>query len=161
MDRTELHKKSKPRLYIVDGNGYIYRAFFALPKMNTSKGVPSNAVYGFTNMIRKLLVEEKPDYMAVAFDAKEKTFRHESYENYKIDRPEMPGDLQQQIPYIRRVCHALNIPVLERPGYEADDLIATLMERVKAENVVGVMVTSDKDLMQLVSDQNEVYALDP
>jgi DNA polymerase I len=161
MDRTELHKKSKPRLYIVDGNGYIYRAFFALPKMNTSKGVPSNAIYGFTNMIRKLLVEEKPDYIAVAFDAKEKTFRHDSYENYKVDRPEMPGDLQLQIPYIRQVCHALNIPVLEKPGYEADDLIATLMEHVKSENLVGVMVTSDKDLMQLVSDKDEVYALDP
>jgi DNA polymerase-1 len=161
MERSELQKKKKPRFYIVDGNGYIYRAFFALPMLTNSKGLPSNAIYGFTSMIRKLINEEKPDYFAVAFDAKEKTFRHESYAEYKIDRPEMPDDLQQQIPYIRRVCEALNLPVIQKPGYEADDVIATLMEQCKAEGMVGVIVTSDKDLLQLVDASLEIYTLDP
>lgn len=161
MERTELQKKKKPRFYIVDGNGYIYRAFFALPKLTNSKGLPSNAIYGFTNMIRKLINEEKPDYIAVAFDAKEKTFRHESFEGYKIDRPEMPDDLQQQIPYIQRICEVLNLPVIRKPGYEADDVIATLMEQCKAETMVGVIVTSDKDLLQLVDASREIYTLDP
>lgn len=160
MDRNALQKAKKPRFYIVDGNGYVYRAFFALPKMNNSKGFPTNAIYGFVNMIRKLLLEEKPDYIAVAFDAKEKTFRHDSYESYKIDRPQMADDLQQQIPYIRRICEVLNLPVLEAPGFEADDIIATLMEQSKQEDVLGVIVTSDKDLLQLVED-DRVYTLDP
>lgn len=159
MDRTELHKLKKPRLYLVDGNGYIYRAFFALPKLTNSKGLPSNAIYGFTNMIRKLINEEKPDYIAVVFDSKEKTFRHDSYDAYKVDRPEMPGDLQQQIPYIRRICEVMGLPVLENPGFEADDIIATLMQRCQQENVTGVIVSSDKDLLQLVKDG--VYMLDP
>lgn len=159
MDRAELHKIKKQRLYLVDGNGYIYRAFFALPKLTNSKGLPSNAIYGFTNMIRKLINEEKPDYIAVVFDAKEKTFRHDSYEAYKIDRPEMPQDLQQQIPYIRKICEVMGLPVLQNPGYEADDIIATLMQRCQEENVTGVIVSSDKDLLQLVKDG--IYMLDP
>lgn len=159
MDRAELHKSKKPRLYLVDGNGYIYRAFFALPKLTNSKGLPSNAIYGFTNMIRKLIQEEKPDYIAVVFDAKEKTFRHDSYDAYKIDRPQMPEDLQQQIPYIRKICEVMGLPVLENPGYEADDVIATLMEHTEQEQVTGVIVSSDKDLLQLVREG--VYMLDP
>ena len=161
MDRTDLHKTKRPRFYIVDGNGYIYRAFFALPGMNNRQGLPTNAIYGFTNMIRKLLNEEKPDYVAVAFDAKERTFRHDSYEAYKIDRPHMPDDLQQQIPYIRRICVALGLPALEVPGYEADDLIATMMERCKEKDMTGVIVTSDKDLLQLVNDRSRIFTLDP
>lgn len=160
MDRNALQKVKKPRFYIVDGNGYVYRAFYALPKMNNSKGFPTNAIYGFVNMIRKLLQEEKPDYIAVAFDSKEKTFRHDSYQSYKIDRPQMADDLQQQIPYIRRICEALSLPVLEAPGFEADDVIATLMEQSKQEDVIGVIVTSDKDLLQLVED-GLIYTLDP
>lgn len=159
MERTELHKSKKPRFYVVDGNGYIYRAFFALPRMNNSKGMPTHAVYGFTNMIRKLLTEEKPEYIAVVFDSKEKTFRHDSYEQYKIDRPAMPDDLQVQIPYIRQICEALNLPVIVVPGYEADDIIATLMDRCLDEGLTGVIVTSDKDLLQLVG--GDVYAMDP
>lgn len=159
MDRSELHKIKKPRFYVVDGNGYIYRAFFALPRMNNSKGMPTHAVYGFTNMIRKLLTEEKPEYIAVAFDSREKTFRHESYDQYKIDRPSMPDDLQVQIPYIRKICEALNLPMIVVPGYEADDVIATMMDRSTAEGLTGVIVTSDKDLLQLVG--GDVYAMDP
>jgi len=161
MNRTDLHKIKRPRLYVIDGYGYIYRAFFALPKMNNSKGLPTNALYGFTNMVRKLLNEEKPDYIAVALDGPEKTFRHEAYDNYKVQRPEMPDDLAQQLPYITEIIHALGIPILQVPGYEADDAIATLVERLKAERYVGIIVTSDKDLLQLVDDTNLVYTLDP
>jgi DNA polymerase I len=161
MNRAELHKIKRPRFYIIDGYGYIYRAFFALPKMNNSKGFPTNALYGFTNMIRKLLNEEKPDYIAVALDGPERTFRHDSYDAYKIDRPDMPDDLSQQLPYITEICHALGLPILQQPGFEADDVIATLMERTKAERYVGVIVTSDKDLFQLVDDANLVFTLDP
>ncbi len=161
MNRSELHKIKRPRFYIIDGYGYIYRAFFALPKMNNSKGFPTNALYGFTNMIRKLLNEEKPDYIAVALDGPERTFRHDSYEAYKIDRPDMPDDLSQQLPLISEICHALGLPILQVPGFEADDLIATLMERSKAERYVGVIVTSDKDLFQLVDDENLILTLDP
>ncbi|PWT93971.1 MAG: DNA polymerase I [Acidobacteria bacterium] len=159
MDRTELHKIKKPRLYLVDGNGYIYRAFFALPKLTNSKGLPSNALYGFTTMIRKLCTEEKPDYIGVVFDAKEKTFRHDSYDAYKEDRRPMPDDLVQQIPYTRRICEVLGLPVLEKPGFEADDVIATLMEECRKEDLVGVVVTSDKDLLQLVD--GNIFTLDP
>ncbi len=161
MTRADLQKLKKPRLYVIDGYGYIYRAFFALPKMNNSKGFPTNALYGFTNMIRKLLSEEKPDYIAVAFDGPERTFRHDAYESYKIDRPKMPDDLGRQIPYIRKICEALGLPILEKPGYEADDVIATLMEKCKAEGLVGVVVTSDKDLLQLVDDEHQIWTLDP
>ena len=161
MNRAELHKIKRPRFYIIDGYGYIYRAFFALPKMNNSKGFPTNALYGFTNMIRKLLNEEKPDYIAVALDGPERTFRHDSYESYKIDRPDMPDDLSQQLPFIPQICHSLGLPILQQPGFEADDVIATLMERCKAEKYVGVIVTSDKDLFQLVDDQNWIFTLDP
>jgi DNA polymerase-1 len=161
MNRSELHKIKRPRLYVIDGYGYIYRAFFALPKMNNSKGFPTNALYGFTNMMKKLLNEEKPDYIAVALDGPEKTFRHETYNNYKIDRPDMPGDLAQQLPYITEIIHAMGLPIIQVPGFEADDSIATLMEQVKAEKYVGVIVTSDKDLLQLVDDANWVYTLDP
>jgi len=129
--------------------------------MNNRQGLPTNAIYGFTNMIRKLLNEEKPDYVAVAFDAKERTFRHDSYESYKIDRPKMPDDLQQQIPYIRRICQALGLPILEVSGYEADDVIATMMERSKQKDMTGVIVTSDKDLFQLVDDRANIFTLDP
>jgi DNA polymerase-1 len=161
MNRADLHKIKRPRLYVIDGYGYIYRAFFALPKMNNSKGLPTNALYGFTNMIRKLLNEEKPDYIAVALDGPEKTFRHETYDNYKIDRPEMPDDLSQQLPYITEIIHALGIPIIQVPGYEADDAIATLIEQAKSGRYVGVIVTSDKDLLQLVDDANLIYTLDP
>jgi DNA polymerase-1 len=160
-NRSDLHKIKRPRLYVVDGYGYIYRAFFALPKMNNSKGFPTNALYGFTNMMRKLLNEEKPDYIAVALDGPEKTFRHETYTNYKIDRPGMPDDMAQQLPFIPEIIHAFGIPIIQIPGFEADDAIATLMEQVKAERYVGVIVTSDKDLLQLVDEANWIYTLDP
>lgn len=161
MERKDLRKFGRDRFYIIDGNGYVYRAFFALPRMNTSKGIPTNAVYGFANMIRKLLKEEEPEYIAVAFDSRVKTFRHAVYEEYKGDRPEMPDDLVVQMPYIRRACQAFGLPVLESPGFEADDIIATLMERCKEEKLVGVVVTSDKDLLQLVDDRKQIFTLEP
>ena len=114
---------SRKKLYLIDGNSYIYRAFFAIPHLSNSKGIPTNAVYGFTNMLMKVIKEEAPDYLAIAFDSKGPTRRHIEYEDYKAHRPAMPGPLARQIPYIHRMVEAFNIPVLIMEGVEADDII--------------------------------------
>src|SRR5437763_16112983 len=119
------------RVYLIDSMSHIFRAYFAPmsgrtdPLMN-SKGQITQAVFIFTNMLRKLLSDEKPAYVAAVFESGEKTFRHETYDSYKANRAEMPDDLASQIPYIIRVCEAYNIPILDAPGFEADDVIGTL-----------------------------------
>lgn len=140
-------------LYLVDGSGYIFRAFYAIRPLSTSKGLPTNAIYGFTNMLLKLLREKKPDHIAVIFDAGRKTFRNDEYPDYKANRLEPPEELVPQFPYFRKVVQALNIPCLEAKNYEADDIIGTLAEAFDKEDVETVIVTGDKDLMQLVSDR--------
>ncbi|MFO1462445.1 MAG: DNA polymerase I [bacterium] len=140
-----------PTLYIVDGSSYIFRAYYAIRHLSNSKGLPTNAVYGFTQMLLRLLKEEKPEYLAMVFDSKEPSFRKKEYEAYKANREVPPDDLVPQFDYIKRVVDALNIPRLELPGFEADDIIATIAKRlVPGENPV-VIVTGDKDLMQLVN----------
>ena len=121
--------EKKPRLFLIDGSSYIYRAFFALPPLSNSKGFPTNAIFGFTNMLLKVLRERKPEYLAVVFDAPGPTFRHEVFGNYKANRPSMPENLRPQIPHIKEVVEALRIPLLEEEGYEADDLIGALSEK--------------------------------
>lgn len=151
-------EKKKPTLYIIDGAGYYYRAYFAIrQRLTTSKGLPTNAVYGFALMLRKILKEKAPDCAVVAFDSKEKTFRHEMYTEYKAHRPEMPEDLSAQIPYIDRLIEACNLPVLRVPGYEADDLIGSLSAKGAKSGFDVVIVTSDKDLMQLVGGGRRIY----
>lgn len=140
----------RPRLVLVDGSSYVYRAFHALPPLTGPSGQPTHAVYGFTTMLLKLLGEAKADYLAVVFDAARKTFRDDLYADYKAHRPEMPGDLAAQLPQIQRVVDALHIPTLRIEGVEADDVIATLLARVAGAHVDAVVVTADKDLMQLV-----------
>jgi DNA polymerase-1 len=140
----------RPRLVLVDGSAYVYRAFHALPPLTGPSGMPTQAVYGFTTMLLKLLAEAKPDYVAVIFDAARKTFRDDLYHAYKAHRPEMPGDLAAQLPYIQRVVSALRIPVLSVPGVEADDVIATLLATLGGADLECVVVTGDKDLLQLV-----------
>jgi DNA polymerase-1 len=136
---------------------HIFRAFYA-PMQNraaplaTSKGQVTQAVYIFTNMLIKLLREEKPDYIAAIFESKEKTFRHETFADYKANRLEMPTDLSSQMPYIIRVCEAFNIPVINAPGYEADDVIGTLAEKIASQDLQAVIVSNDKDMCQLVRD---------
>ncbi|MDX2168493.1 MAG: DNA polymerase I [Deltaproteobacteria bacterium] len=141
---------ARARLVLVDASAYVYRAFHALPPLNGPNGLPTHAVYGFTTMVLKLLGEAKADYLAVVFDAARKTFRDELYADYKAHRPEMPADLAAQLPYIDRVVTALRLHAIRVPGVEADDVIATLVARHAGPQLDCVIVTADKDLMQLV-----------
>ncbi|MFN7953350.1 MAG: DNA polymerase I [bacterium] len=138
-------------LYLVDGPNIAFRAFFAIGGMKSSHGLPTNALFGFTNMLLKLIKDERPDHLAIAWDPPGKTHREERYPEYKGTRPDMPEDLRAQMPYFQRIAEAFGIPFLEVPRYEADDVIATLTRRHEHELDV-VIVTSDKDLMQLVGD---------
>ena len=141
------------RVFLIDGNSYLYRAFFATPHLSNSKGIPTNATYAFMNMVRKLQNEEKPDGLIVVFDSKAPSFREEISKAYKAQRPPMPGNLSVQIPYVKSVLDAMGLPILEKEGFEADDIIGTITERLKGHDTETVIVTSDKDMMQLVTDQ--------
>jgi DNA polymerase-1 len=143
----------KPRLFLVDGSNYIYRAFYAIRELSNSKGFPTNAIYGFTTMLMKLCRDYDPDYIAVVFDSKGPTFRHEVYEDYKATRKAMPDNLIPQIPYIKDVVRGFSIPVIEEEGMEADDIIGTLVKTYSPKGIDTVIITGDKDLMQLVSDE--------
>jgi DNA polymerase-1 len=145
------------RLFLIDGHGYIYRAFFALPPLSTSKGFQTNAVYGFTNMLLKIVREQQPDYLAVAFDTAGPTQRHVDFAEYKAHRPPMPEPMAQQIPYIERMVEAFNIPKLVLEGYEADDLIGTIARQAEAQGLEVTIVTADKDMLQLVSPSVKVF----
>ena len=125
--------QKKPRLYIIDGSSYIYRAFYAIPHLTNSKGFPTNAIYGFVRMLLKIIRDEKPDYLAIAFDSKGETFRHKEYAEYKAHRPEMPDELVPQIPYIQKLVEAFNIPILQNEGYEADDLIGSAVREASSK----------------------------
>ncbi|NOY52530.1 MAG: DNA polymerase I [Deltaproteobacteria bacterium] len=144
-------------LYLIDGSSYIYRAFYAIRNLSNSQGMPTNAVYGFTRMLMKVIAEKKPDYVAVAFDAKGPTFRHEFYPEYKANRPTMPEELQPQIPYIKRMVEGFAIPSIEREGVEADDLLGTLARIGEEKGLEVVLVSGDKDLLQLVTPKVRVY----
>ncbi|MCS6874126.1 MAG: DNA polymerase I [Pyrinomonadaceae bacterium] len=149
--------QSRKRLFLIDAMSHIFRAFFApvagrQEPLRNSKGQVTQAVFIFTNMLRKLLVSEKPDYIAVVFDSAEKTFRHESFESYKANRDEMPEELASQMPYIFKVCEAFNVSVIKMPGYEADDIIGTLAVKAAEKGVQAVIVSNDKDFCQLVKD---------
>ena len=146
----------KKRLFLVDGMSQIYRAYYALPSLSNSRGLPTNAIYGFTMMLRKLITSEKPDYLGVAFDGPERTFRHEAYEGYKATRTKMPDDLTLQLPYIQRLCDALRVPVIREAGYEADDIIGTLAAQAERAGLDVVVVTNDKDMNQLVTDHVKI-----
>jgi DNA polymerase-1 len=150
---------SRKRLYLIDGMSHIYRAYYAIRDLRTTKGFPTNAIYGFTSMLRKLIQDEKPDYIGVALDVEGPSVRHEQYDGYKATRKPMPPDLVQQIPYIRKVCEAFCVPVIAYPGYEADDVIGTLSRKASAQGLKSMVVTSDKDMLQLVTD--EIVVLDP
>ncbi len=139
------------KLFLIDGSSYVYRAFFALPYLSNSKGLPTNAVYGFTSMLNKIMRDEKPDFMAVVFDLKGPTFRHEIYKDYKANRSAMPDNMKPQIPYIHEIVKAYNIPLLAQEGVEADDIIGTISKRAESMDIDIVIVTGDKDMMQLVS----------
>ena len=140
-------------LVLVDGSSYLYRAFHALPALTNSKGRPTGAAYGMTNMLKRLEAEVAPELAAVIFDAKGKTFRDDLYPEYKANRPPMPGELRAQIESIHALVRALGFPVLEVPGVEADDVIGTLAERGKEAGLDVLVSTGDKDMAQLVDDR--------
>ncbi|OGL43233.1 MAG: DNA polymerase I [Candidatus Schekmanbacteria bacterium GWA2_38_11] len=144
-------------LFLIDGSNYIYRAFYATPYLSNSKGLPTNAILSFTNMVRKLIKEHNPEYLAFAFDRKEKTFRQEEYKEYKAKRPPMPENLIPQIPYIKKIVELLNIPLLETPGFEADDIIGTVSLKAINSGFNVTIVSGDKDLMQLVGDKLDIF----
>ncbi len=143
---------NKKRLFLVDGMSNIFRSYYAIRGLSNSKGLPTNAIYGFTMTLRKLIKEHAPDYLGVVLDSKEKTFRQEHYADYKAHRPEMPEDMEVQLPYIERVCEALRVPVAKIARYEADDIIGTLAQQAAKVGLQTVIVTNDKDLCQLVRD---------
>jgi len=143
------------KLVLIDGSGIAYRCYFALPRLSSPKGLPTQAIYGFANIIFKILDEIEPDYIAVAFDTPLPSFRHETYKEYKAHRQAMPDEMSIQIPYIKRLLRALSITILECPGYEADDVIATLVDRFK--NILDISVISgDYDLLSLVDENVKV-----
>lgn len=148
MDEANMTNK----LVLIDGNSIVYRAFFALPLLNNDKGVYTNAVYGFTTMLMRILEEEKPTHMLVAFDAGKTTFRHKSYEAYKGGRQKTPPELSEQFPVTREVLEAFQIAHYELPMYEADDIIGTLAKQAKDEKWEVKVISGDQDLLQLVTD---------
>jgi DNA polymerase-1 len=144
-------------LYLIDGNSYIYRAFFAIRGLTNSKGFPTNAIFGFTNMLLKIIREKEPEGLAVVFDSLVPTERHRLFEDYKAHRPEIPSDLARQLPHVRRMISAFNIRIFEVPGYEADDLIGTIAKKTAEEGNTVFIVTADKDMLQLVDGNVKVY----
>ncbi|MBI5194496.1 MAG: DNA polymerase I [Nitrospirae bacterium] len=144
-------------LYLIDGSSYIYRAYYAIKGLSNSKGMPTNAVYGFTNMLLKILNEKRPQLIGIAFDPKGPTKRHEAYEAYKAQRPKMPDSLSVQIPYIHRVVEAFNIPLLLMEGYEADDVIGTTAKRAEEDGNEVIIVSGDKDMFQLITPHVRIY----
>ena len=139
-------------LYILDGSSFIYRSFFALPKLSTKDGFPTNAIYGFLRMFFALIKREKPEYLVVVFDAPAKTRREQIFAEYKKQRPKAPDPLKVQIPVIKEFLKVMGVPVLEVPGYEADDLIAYLAKKFVEKGFKVKVYSPDKDLLQLVSD---------
>jgi DNA polymerase-1 len=143
--------KPKKHLVLVDGSSYLYRAFYAMPSLSNSKGMPTGAAYGITNMLRRLLADYEPSHLAVVFDAKGKTFRDDLYSEYKAHRPPMPDEMRQQLDPIRSLVKALGMPLLEVPGVEADDVIGTLAEQGEKAGFGVTISTGDKDMAQLVN----------
>jgi len=148
---------SEQALYLIDGSSYIYRAFYAVKDLSTSRGLPTNAVYGFLGMLRRVLKEKSPTYLAVALDAPGPTFRHQLSAEYKATRPQMPEPLARQLPYIKRLIALYGIPLLEVNGVEADDIIGTLTAWAAGQGRQVVIVSGDKDLLQLVSSRVRLW----
>ena len=145
------------RIFLIDGHSYLYRAFHATPYLANSKGLPTNATYAFTNMLRKLLNEKKPDNVIAIFDSKAPSFREEIFKEYKATRPPMPSNMPVQIPYVKKIVEAMGIPVVEEEGFEADDVIGTLVKKLREKDVELYLVTGDKDMMQFVSENVFVF----
>jgi len=144
-------------IYLIDGTAYIHRAYHAIRGLTNSKGLPTNAVFGFTRMLIKLMDDRDPEYVGMFFDARGPTFRHDMYADYKANRPPMSEDMAVQIPYIKKITAAFNLPIIEMQGYEADDLIGTLARMAEKIGFTVIMITGDKDFMQLVTEKSSIW----
>ena len=155
-----LIKNRHKRIFIIDGYALLYRSHFALIRnpLITTYGLDTSALFGFVNQVLKLIRKESPEYLICAFDSKGKNFRHEMYEDYKANRPEMPNELQKQLPHLWEVLEALNIPTIKKEGFEADDLIGTLVTKASKNDLISYIVSGDKDFMQLINDEIFLYA---
>ena len=156
-ERPDLKQNDPNNLILIDGSGYIFRAFYGLPSMTNENGVPVNAVFGFTKMLLKLIDDFKPIYVAVIFDVARKTFRNDLYDLYKANRSDPPEELIPQFSIIREATNAIGLPVVEMEGFEADDLIATYSNIAQKTNKKVIIISSDKDLMQLVDDNTILF----
>jgi DNA polymerase-1 len=143
--------------FIIDGHSQLYQAYYAITGLTTPKGQPINAVYGFTRMLRKIIKEDKPCYMAIAFDTKGPTFRHIEYKEYKSHRKPTPDDLVSQIPLLYDVINAYDIPLFAIQGFEADDIIGTISKKLSKENIECTIITIDKDMDQLIDKHIKIF----
>jgi len=143
--------------FIIDGHSQLYQAYYAITGLTTPKGQPINAVYGFTRMLRKIIKEDKPCYMAIAFDTKGPTFRHIEYKEYKSHRKPTPDDLVSQIPLLYDVINAYNIPLFAIQGFEADDIIGTISKKLSKKNIECTIITIDKDMDQLIDKHIKIF----
>ena len=150
--------KKRQRLYLIDGSNYIFRAYHAIrSSLSNSKGMPTNAIYGYTQMLRKILKSQKPTHCAVAFDLGPPTKRLEMYPMYKANRPETPEEIKIQWPYCRDLTEALGVTIIEKAGIEADDLIGTIARKAESKGFDVTIVTSDKDFYQLVGQHIDLW----
>jgi DNA polymerase I len=145
-------EKNTKKLFLVDAMAHIYRAFYApMVRMNAPSGIPTKVPFLFANIVRRLLKDYKPEYVAIVFDTRQPTFRDKLFEAYKAQRPPMPDEMSVQLPYVRRLCEAMRLPILELDGYEADDVIGTMAKKAAASKIDVMVVSNDKDMMQLVN----------
>jgi DNA polymerase-1 len=152
----------RKKLFLVDAMAHVYRAFFApMNRMNAPSGIPTKVPFLFNNILRRLLKDYQPDYVGIVFDTRQPTFRDKLFEKYKAQRQSMPDELAQQLPYVRRLCEAMRLPILELDGFEADDVIGCLAQKAAKENLDVLLITNDKDMMQLVDGNVRVLRTGP
>ncbi len=144
------------KLVLIDGHSILNRAFYGVPDLSNAQGLHTNAVYGFLNIMFKILDEEEPEYLAVAFDVHAPTFRHEIYAQYKGTRKPMPEELRQQVPVMKDVLHAMGICTVEKAGLEADDILGTLAKRAEASGMEVALVSGDRDLLQIAGEHIKI-----
>ncbi len=144
------------KLVLIDGHSILNRAFYGVPDLTNSEGLHTNAVYGFLNIMFKILEEEKADHVAVAFDLKEPTFRHKMFDAYKGTRKPMPQELHEQVPLMKEVLTSMGIPIMTLPGYEADDILGTVAKRCQAKGIEVSVVSGDRDLLQLADEHIKI-----
>ena len=144
------------KLVLIDGHSILNRAFYGIPVLSNSRGLHTNAIYGFLNILFKILEEEQPDYLAVAFDVHSPTFRHKMYDAYKRTRKPMPEELREQVPVMKELLAAMGICVLEHAGWEADDILGSLAKQSEKEGMEVSLVSGDRDLLQIASDNIKI-----